>query len=95
MCLRNCEFFGHNSLLGWIEWIALSWVQLITQAITDKGKTGHADDYQCRGHKNQMRMAWEDAKSVLDHHPQLGGSRLHPQTDEAQSAHAEKKATKP
>lgn len=88
-------FLGRNSLLGWIEWIALSWVQLITQAITDQGKTGHADDYQCRGHKNQMGMAWEDAKSVLDHHPQLRGSRLHPQTDEAQSAYAEKKAPKP
>ncbi len=36
------------------------------------GKTGHADDYQCRGHKNQMGMAWEDAKSVLDHHPSSG-----------------------
>jgi hypothetical protein len=80
---------------GWTEWIALSWVQLITQAITYQSKTGHADDYQCRRHKNQMGMAGEDAKSVLYHHPQLRSSRLHSQTDEAQSAHAEKKAPKP
>lgn len=79
---------------GWTGWIAFSRVQLVTQAIADQGETGHADDYQCRGHKNQMGMAWEDGKSVLDHHPQLWSSRLHPQSYEAQSAHAEKQAPK-